>query len=89
MDVSSLSDISRRALEIFFIIAVPFLGVTLAVGLIISFLQTLTNIQEATLTFVPKIIVVFILLFILGSFIVNQINDFMKELFSAIPEIIK
>lgn len=71
------------------IISFPFLIASLLVGLIISFLQTLTNIQEATLTFVPKIIVVIVLGAILGGFIFSQMRDFITEIFMGIPNLIK
>ncbi len=89
MEFVTFSDILRRAFELLLIVSTPFLLVSLFVGLIISFLQTLTNIQEATLAFVPKIISVFILAAILAAFISSQFNDFMKELFLAIPAIVR
>jgi flagellar biosynthetic protein FliQ len=61
MEFITLSDIVKRAFEVTFIISIPFLAASLISGLIISFLQTLTNIQETTLAFVPKIIIVLIL----------------------------
>ena len=89
MEFVTLSDITKRSFEVLMIISTPFLVVALFVGLLISFLQTLTNIQEATLAFVPKIIAVFLLAVIMGSFVASEFSDFIKELFLAIPDIVK
>ena len=89
MEFVTLSDITKRSFEVLMIISTPFLVVALFVGLLISFLQTLTNIQEATLAFVPKIIATFLVLLIMGGFVVSQFSDFIKELFLAIPDIVK
>ncbi|GBD02867.1 hypothetical protein HRbin19_00137 [bacterium HR19] len=89
MEFISLSDIVKRAFEITIIISLPFLASSLIIGLIISFLQTLTNIQETTITFVPKIIAVFIIAFAFGAFITSEFTDFLREIINAIPSIVK
>ena len=65
----------------------PILLVTLAVGFGISLLQAVTQIQEVTLTFVPKLIVVGLCLAIFGSAILMLLVDFTHELFARIPEL--
>ena len=60
----------------------PILIISLVVGLIISIFQTVTSIQEQTLTFVPKIIAVFIGMMIFGSWILNQLSEFITTLWS-------
>lgn len=62
--------------------AAPILLVSLAVGLIVSIFQTVTSIQEQTLTFVPKILAVFLTLMLLGSWILDSISGYMIELWS-------
>ncbi len=62
--------------------AIPLLLVSMIVGLIISLFQTLTSIQEQTLTFVPKLLAIFAALMIMGSWILNQIVDYMTLLWS-------
>ncbi|MDT7906728.1 MAG: flagellar biosynthetic protein FliQ [Candidatus Calescibacterium sp.] len=89
MEFITLSDIVKRAFEVTFIISIPFLAASLISGLIISFLQTLTNIQETTLAFVPKIIIVLILGLILGSFVTTEFLDFTKEIINSIPSLVK
>ena len=56
--------------------------VSMVIGLIISILQTVTSIQEQTLTFVPKLIGIFLVIMISGSWIMGEIRDFTVELFS-------
>ena len=62
--------------------AAPVLLVSLIIGLIISIFQTVTSIQEQTLTFVPKIIGVFMAIMLLGGWMLNNISDFMTQLWS-------
>ncbi len=89
MDTASISDIVKRSFEVLMILTFPFLLVSLIIGLIVSFLQTLTNIQEATLTFAPKIISVIILAVLIGGFLFSEMRDFISELFLSIPKIVK
>lgn len=66
----------------------PILLVSLAVGLGISLIQSVTQIQEVTLTFVPKLIAVAVVIVILGNWMLHQIVDFTKEMFDMIPSLI-
>ena len=82
MTQEQVIDITRQALFLIIECAAPLLLISLVVGLVISILQTITSIQEQTLTFVPKIIAVFIGMMIFGSWILTNITDFMQELWS-------
>ena len=73
-------DITRDAIFSIIIAAAPLLIISLVVGLIVSIFQTVTSIQEQTLTFVPKILAVFIGMLIFGSFIMNTVTTFMENL---------
>ena len=64
------------------IVSAPLLLISLIVGLIISIFQTVTSIQEQTLTFVPKIIAVFITLMLAGSWMMNTMIEFVQYLWS-------
>ena len=75
-------DIARDALYTIIICAAPLLLVSLVVGLVISIFQTVTSIQEQTLTFVPKIIAVFLSLILLGNWMLSELSGFMVELWS-------
>ena len=75
-------DIAREAIYTTIITSAPLLLISLIVGLIVSIFQTVTSIQEQTLTFVPKIVAVFIGLMICGSWILNQLSEFVTTLWS-------
>ena len=82
MSVETVIDIASEALFLVINVSLPVLLVSLCVGLIISIFQTVTSIQEQTLTFVPKIVAVFLSLILLGNWMVNCIVDFMVKLWS-------
>ena len=73
-------DISREAYYTIIMTALPPLLVSLIIGLIVSIFQTVTSIQEQTLTFVPKIIGVFLCLMLLGSWMLGNMSDYMVNL---------
>jgi len=80
--------IAREALMIFFIL-LPILGTGLIVGLAIGVFQATTQINEMTLTFVPKIILVFLVIFLLTPWLLDLIVSFTMEIFSQIPAMSK
>lgn len=82
MTVDEVTAIASSALFLVIKVAVPVLLVSLIVGLIISIFQTVTSIQEQTLTFVPKIIAVFLTLIVLGNWMLNELSGFMVTLWS-------
>ncbi len=82
MDEAVVIDIARQAIYIVLKTAAPMLIASLVVGLIVSILQTVTSIQEQTLTFVPKLIAVFVVMMLFGSWILNSMKEFMIELLS-------
>ena len=75
-------DIAKEMLFLIIKISAPLLLISLIVGLIISIFQTVTSIQEQTLTFVPKIVSVFLGLMLLGSWMLNGLTGFMTELWN-------
>lgn len=80
MSVDTVAEITNRALYLIIRCALPVLLVSLIVGLTVSIFQTVTSIQEQTLTFVPKIIAVFAAIIILGGWIANTIIEYMADL---------
>lgn len=82
MSVETVIDIASKALYLIIKVSLPVLLVSLCVGLVISIFQTVTSIQEQTLTFVPKIVAVFLSLILLGNWMINAIVEFMIELYS-------
>ncbi|NLK27983.1 MAG: flagellar biosynthesis protein FliQ [Clostridiales bacterium] len=75
-------DIAKQALFLVLKLAAPMLITSLVIGLIVSILQTVTSIQEQTLTFVPKLIAVFLVLMLFGNWIITNIREFTVELFT-------
>ncbi|MCM1174733.1 MAG: flagellar biosynthesis protein FliQ [Blautia sp.] len=82
MSIDDVTMIASQALFLIIKCAAPLLLVSLCVGLAISIFQTVTSIQEQTLTFVPKIISIFVTLMLLGHWILNNIVEYMQELWS-------
>ena len=82
MTVDVVMDITRQALYLMIKVSLPVLLVSLCVGLVVSIFQTVTSIQEQTLTFVPKIICVFLALILFGNWMMNSLVEFMNVLWS-------
>ena len=89
MNIDQVTAISSEALFVIINTAAPILLVSLIVGLIISIFQTVTSIQEQTLTFVPKIIAIFLALIVLGHWMLNNMTEYMTSLWSNFSEFIK
>lgn len=83
MTIDSVADIAGEALYLIIEVSLPVLLVSLIIGLIISIFQTVTSIQEQTLTFVPKIICVFLALILFGPWMMNSMVEFMTQLWSS------
>lgn len=82
MTQGQVLDIAKEALYTIIICSAPLLLISLVVGLIVSIFQTVTSIQEQTLTFVPKIICVFLGMMLLGSWILTELTEYMTRLWS-------
>lgn len=82
MRIDDVVAIASQALFLVIKVAAPILLISLIVGLIISIFQTVTSIQEQTLTFVPKIISVFLGLMLLGNWMLTELSGFMTMLWS-------
>ena len=89
MTVDTVTEIIRSALYTIVISAAPMLLISLVVGLTISIFQTVTSIQEQTLTFVPKILSIFLVLMLMGDWIINNITGFMNQLWGNFAIYIK
>lgn len=82
MNAGTVINIARQTIWVIVETAVPVLLVSMVVGLVISLFQTLTSIQEQTLTFVPKLIAILLTIMIIGSWMLNQITGFMDNLWN-------
>ena len=80
--------IGQQALLTMLLLAAPLLLVALAIGLIVSIFQAATQINEMTLSFIPKLIGVFLTLVIAGPWMLSLLVDYVRRLFESIPGII-
>lgn len=83
MTVDAVVEIARDALFIVIKTSLPVLMVSLVVGLVVSIFQTVTSIQEQTLTFVPKIVAVFLALMLAGGWMLDNMVEFTTQLWSS------
>lgn len=89
MSVDLVMGLANEAIKVTLLISAPMLIVGLIVGLVISIFQAVTQIQEMTLTFVPKIIAVMVALLVALPWMVNLIITYTHNLFTSIPLYIK
>lgn len=82
MSVEQVTDIMQEALFLVLKVAAPPLIVSLVIGLIVSVFQTVTSIQEQTLTFVPKVVGMFLTLMLVGHWMLNGMTTFMENLWN-------
>lgn len=85
MTPNSVVDIGREALEVVLLMSAPLFLAALVTGLVVSVFQAATQINEATLSFVPKLVAVFVALIVAGPWMITLITDFTRRLFEAIP----
>ena len=88
MSTDWIVDMGNDALFLIIKASAPILLVSLAVGLIISIFQTVTSIQEQTLTFVPKIIAIFLTLVLLGQWMMNTMVEYTVQLWTSFSQYI-
>lgn len=88
MNENMVISIAKDAIWVAIIVSAPILGGSLLIGLLVSILQATTQIQEQTLTFIPKIIVVLVVLVVFGPWMLNILVGFTNNLFVGIPNII-
>lgn len=89
MDADYFLTIGREAMWVLVLAATPILVPALLAGLVLGMVQAATSIQEQTLTFVPKLIVVALSLVIFGSMILGLLGDFTVSIFERIPDLVK
>lgn len=88
MDADSVVNIGRQAMEVTMLLAAPILLASLAVGLIIAMFQAATQINEMTLSFVPKLMIVAVVMMSAGPWMLRQITGFTQRLVESIPYLI-
>jgi flagellar biosynthesis protein FliQ len=80
-------ELMRQLLWNSFVVSAPILGAALAVGLLVSVLQVATQLQEMTLSYVPKLIVAALMLMALGPWMLNRVTQFAIQTFKMIPSL--
>lgn len=88
MTPSVVVEIGRQAVEVTLMISAPLFIAALATGLLVSIFQAATQINEATLSFVPKLIAVFITMVVAGPWMITLLTDYIRRLYGAIPGIV-
>lgn len=88
MTPQHVMEIGRQALEITLLVSAPLLMAALVTGLIISIFQAATQINESTLSFIPRLIAMFITLIFAGPWMLQTMIDYIRRLFESIPSLI-
>jgi len=88
MTPDTVVSIVRQALEVAMLIAAPLLLASLLMGLLVSVFQAATQINEMTLTFIPKLLVMFVVLVLTGPWAMQLLVDFVARLYGSIPTLI-
>ncbi|MYM73397.1 flagellar biosynthesis protein FliQ [Duganella sp. FT109W] len=85
MTPESVMTMGKHAMEITLMVAAPLLLVALVIGLVVSIFQAATQINEQTLSFIPKLVGVFVALVVAGPWMLSIMLDYMREVFGGIP----
>jgi flagellar biosynthetic protein FliQ len=88
MTPETVMTMGRTAMEITLLVSAPLLLVALIIGLIVSIFQAATQINEATLSFIPKLVGVFIALVVAGPWMLSVMLDYMRQVFTGIPNMV-
>lgn len=89
MTTATVIDIAREVVWVIVKTAAPMLIISLVVGLVISIFQTVTSIQEQTLTFVPKFLAIMLVLVLCGGWMLNNMSELFINLVNSIPQYIR
>jgi flagellar biosynthetic protein FliQ len=87
MDQSQVMEVASKAMWVTLQVSMPILGVTLVVGLLVSIFQAVTQLQEPTLTFIPKVLATVVVIVVAGPWMLNTMLGFTIDLWSGIPSI--
>jgi flagellar biosynthetic protein FliQ len=88
VDQDTVINLATKAMMLSVEIAGPMLLVGLVVGLVVSIFQAVTSIQEQTLTFIPKIIALGVIIVVLGPWMLDQLVNYADNLYTSIPQLI-
>ena len=88
MNSQTVLTLGEQALQLTMLLSAPLLLTALVVGLVVSVFQAATQINEMTLSFIPKLVAMFAVLIITGPWMLSMLVDYMHRLFSSIPQMI-
>jgi flagellar biosynthetic protein FliQ len=88
MNQDVVINLATAAMALAFKVALPLLGVALAVGLVVSIFQAVTQIQEQTLSFIPKVIGLVVVILVAGPWMLDQVVTYTQQLYERIPSLI-
>ncbi|QBE64837.1 flagellar biosynthesis protein FliQ [Pseudoduganella lutea] len=88
MTPETVMTMGRHAMEVTLMVAAPLLLVALGIGLVVSIFQAATQINESTLSFIPKLVGVFVALVVAGPWMISVMTDYMREIFGNIPGLV-
>jgi flagellar biosynthetic protein FliQ len=88
MNPETVMTMGRNAMEVTLMVAAPMLLVALIIGLIVSIFQAATQINEATLSFIPKLVGIFVAMVVAGPWMLGVMLDYMRQVFAGIPGLI-
>ena len=88
MTPESVMSMGRHAMEVTLMVAAPMLLVALIIGLIVSIFQAATQINEQTLSFIPKLVGIFAAMILAGPWMLSIMLDYMRQMFTSIPTMI-
>jgi flagellar biosynthetic protein FliQ len=88
MDTDTVVSLATQAMSLALKISIPLLGVGLVVGVLISIIQAVTSIQEQTLSFIPKVLAMAVVLVVGGPWMLNQLLSYTAELWQSIPNMV-
>jgi flagellar biosynthetic protein FliQ len=88
MSPESVVTVGRQALELMLIVSAPLLLVALGVGLVVSFFQAITQLNEQTLSFLPKLVGVAVTMIVIGPWMISTLVDYLQRTIISIPSMI-
>lgn len=88
MSPETVVTFGRQALEMMLIVSAPLLLIALGVGLAVSFFQAITQLNEQTLSFLPKLVAVTVALVVLGPWMITTLVDYLQRTISSIPQMV-
>ena len=88
MNPETVMTMGRDAMQVTLMVAAPLLLVALVIGLLVSIFQAATQINESTLSFIPKLVGIFVALVVAGPWMLSVMTDYMRQIFTGIPGMI-